>query len=78
MFEKEYFFVDEKEKINIDNGDFRDIDIRELRNINICSSNLYNSVIYLVLIGIIIFFVWFVSSRPYIQEENLTVKTTPF
>ncbi len=81
MFEKEYFFLDSNEKTDktdIDNGDFNDIDIRELRNVNICSSNMYNSIIYLVLIGIIIFFVWFVLSRPYIQDEDLTAKTTPF
>lgn len=72
MYKKDYFDNSTKDE------DFNDIDIKELRNINICSSNIYNPTILIILVGIVLFFVWFVSTRSHIQEEDLTIKTTPF
>jgi hypothetical protein len=75
MYKKDYFDNSTRED---DIEDIEDIDIKELRNINICSSNIYNNTIFIILGGIILFFVWYVSTRSYIQDEDLTIKTTPF
>jgi ABC-type uncharacterized transport system permease subunit len=75
MYKKDYFDNSNRED---DFEDIEDIDIKELRNINICSSNIYNNTIFIILGGIILFFVWYVSTRSYIQAEDLTIKTTPF
>ncbi len=60
------------------NTDFKDIDIRELRNLDVCSGTLYNGFTYLILGGIIAFFIIYMLKRPFIQENDLTEKTTPF
>ncbi len=60
------------------NDDVKDIDIRELRNLDVCSSTLYNGFIYVILGSIIIFFIIYIIKRPFIQENDLTEKTTPF
>lgn len=60
------------------NYDIKDIDVRELRNLDVCSSTLYNGFIYVILGGIIIFFIIYIIKRPFIQENDLTEKTTPF
>ncbi len=77
----EYFNKENKntqdEQINT-NTDFKDIDIRELRNLDVCSGTLYNGFTYLILGGIIAFFIIYMLKRPFIQENDLTEKTTPF
>ncbi len=71
----EYFNKENKntqdEQINT-NTDFKDIDIRELRNLDVCSGTLYNGFIYLILGGIIAFFIIYMLKRPFIQENDLT------
>jgi hypothetical protein len=80
----EYFNQDNKniqdKQINQTNKntDFKDIDIRELRNLDVCSGTLYNGFTYLILGGIIAFFIIYLLKRPFIQENDLTEKTTPF
>ncbi len=71
----EYYSTVESNKKD---DEVKDIDVRELRNLNICSSFLYNGFVYVVLIGIILFFVWYMIKRPFIDESQLTPKTTPF
>lgn len=73
MYEKDYF-----DNTGLNDGDFKDIDIRELRNVNICSPDIYNNVVLSSILIIILFFIWYAISRPYIQDEQLTAKTTPF
>ena len=75
----EYFNKNnEKNDLVKKNDDVNDIDIRELRNLDVCSGTLYNGFIYVVLGGIIIFFIIYMIKRPFIQENDLTEKTTPF
>ncbi len=73
MYKKDFF-----DNSNQDDGDFKDIDIRELRNVNICSPDIYNNVVLSSICIIILFFIWYAVSRPYIQDEDLIPKTTPF
>ena len=75
MWKKEYFSNDNNTQ---NNGDFKDIDIRELRNVNFFSNDLYNGIVYFILFIIIIFFIWLVSSRSFIQDEDMVKTTTPF
>lgn len=73
MYKIDYF-----DNSGSDDGDFKDIDIRELRSVNICSPDIYNNVVLISICIIILFFIWYAISRPYIQDEQLTIKTTPF
>ncbi len=90
MYIKEYFINSEQPNQNYteqpnqnnnsnnQNNDVNDIDIREMRKINICDDKNYNTFVYLILGGIIIFFIWHMITSPFIKEDQLTKTSTPF
>jgi hypothetical protein len=55
-------------------------DINDLvPNINFCSNPVYKTIVTLILVGIIIYFIWFVTRKKYWDDESLfETSSTPF
>ena len=48
-------------------------------NINFCSNPVYKTIVTLILVGIIIYFIWFVTRKKYWDDESLfETSSTPF
>lgn len=53
---------------------------KQIENIEYCSNPVYKTIIFLILVGILIFFIWFVSRKRYFEdnEYNDISTSTPF
>jgi len=51
----------------------------KLDDINYCSNPLYKTIVFIILVGILIYFIWFVSRKQYTYELNVSeLVSTPF
>lgn len=53
---------------------------KKIENIEYCSNPVYKTIVFLILMGILIYFIWFVSRKRYFEDNeyvDMTV-TTPF
>lgn len=53
---------------------------KKIENIDYCSNPIYKIVVFLILVGILIYFIWFVSRKRYFEdnEYNMISVSTPF
>ncbi len=50
---------------------------KQIDNINYCSNPVYKTIIFTILLGILIYFIWFVIRKQYSDDMNNT-GTPPF
>lgn len=52
----------------------------KFENIEYCSNSTYKIIITIILVGILIYFIWFVSRKKYFEDSEYITKTnsTPF
>jgi predicted negative regulator of RcsB-dependent stress response len=52
------------------NDDDNDIDIQQMRDVKLCENTNYKIIINLIIIGIIIFFIWYVVRKNYVDDDE--------
>lgn len=51
----------------------------KLKDINYCSNPVYKSIVFLILLGILIYFIWFVIRKQYNDDIDVSdLVSTPF
>lgn len=80
--DKNFFKYEQRNQNNNENEKFSSLKQfdKKVEDIDYCSNPVYKSVVFLILAGIIIFFIWFVSRKRYFEdnEYNDTLVSTPF
>jgi hypothetical protein len=52
---------------------------KKISNIEYCSNPIYKSTVYIILVGILIYFIWFISRKKYSEDNEYNNNTTtPF
>jgi hypothetical protein len=66
----------ESDKNNKNNKSLR----KQIDNINYCSNPVYKTIVFTILLGILIYFIWFVTRKKYNDDTGTTASTpsTPF
>lgn len=50
---------------------------KKIENIDFCSNPVYKTIVFLIILGILIYFIWFVSRKNYLDDNDIEV-STPF
>lgn len=53
--------------------------LNKINEINYCSNPMYKTTVFLILLGILIYFIWFVSRKQYTDDIDISeIVSTPF
>jgi len=52
----------------------------KIENIKYCSNPIYKSIVFIILVGILIYFIWFISRKKYFEDKDYfdEITSTPF
>ena len=52
---------------------------KKIDNVEYCSNPIYKSVVFVILVGILLYFIWFISRKKYYEDDDIyNIRSTPF